>query len=122
MTTNELIRGQIEQCIEALQRGELTEADLRAVVDGLDDTRPSRQDLLYMQSSGTGLGTEAHGVNMLIDGEVIEPDSPEEWPYKSPVEAVRDGWRIIEFPNLALLMDESKTYGLGCEFILERLR
>ena len=122
MGTSDLIKGRIEQCVEALQRRELTEADLRAVIDLLDDSKPQRQDLLYMQSSGTGLATEAYGLNMLVDGEIVEPASPDEWPYKSPLEAVRDGWRIIDFPNLALLMDESKTYGLGCEFILERLR
>jgi hypothetical protein len=29
-------------------------------------------------------------------------------------------WRVIQFPNLTLMMDERRTYGLGCEFILER--
>lgn len=122
MGTNELIKGQIEECIVALRQGELTEGDLRMVVDGMDDVKLQRQDLLYMQTSTTGLDTEAHGMTMIVDGEVVEPASPDDWPYNSPLEAIRDGWRIIEFPNLALLMDESKTYGLGCEFILERLR
>ena len=31
-----------------------------------------------------------------------------------------DGWRVVKFPELALMMDESRTYGLGFEFILER--
>ena len=122
MRTSELIKGRIEQCIEALRRGELTKADLRAVADGLDDAKLKQQDLLYIQASTTGLDTEAHGMKMIVDGEIVEPASPDDWPYNSPLEAIRDGWRIIEFPNLALLMDESKTYGLGCEFILERLR
>ena len=122
MRTSELIKGRIEKCIEALRRGELTKADLRAVADGLDDAKLKQQDLLYIQASTTGLDTEAHGMKMIVDGEIVEPASPDDWPYNSPLEAIRDGWRIIEFPNLALLMDESKTYGLGCEFILERLR
>ena len=48
------------------------------------------------------------------------PSDPNDWPYKTPLEANRDGWRVIQFPNMALIMDESKAYGLGCEFILER--
>ena len=55
------------------------------------------------------------------DGEIREgPANVEEWPYRSPLEAIRDGWRVIQFPNMALMLDESHTYGLGCEFILER--
>jgi hypothetical protein len=122
MRTSELLKGRIEQCVEALRRGELTETQLRAVADGLDDAELKQQDLLYIQTSTTGLDTEAYGMKMIVDGEIVEPESPDDWPYNSPLEAVRDGWRIIEFPNLALLMDESKTYGLGCEFILERIR
>lgn len=42
-------------------------------------------------------------------------------PYENVLEAVRDGWRIIKFPELALLVDERRTIGLGCEFVLERI-
>ena len=35
---------------------------------------------------------------------------------------MNDGWRIISFPNMGLMMDESRTYGLGNEFIMEKLR
>ena len=38
------------------------------------------------------------------------------------LEAVSDGWRIIKFPEMALLLDESRSFGLACEFILERWR
>ena len=31
-----------------------------------------------------------------------------------------DGWRIVKFPELAILLDDRRTYGLGCEFILEK--
>ena len=36
------------------------------------------------------------------------------------IDAIRDGWRVISFPNMALSLDENRTYGLGFEFILER--
>jgi hypothetical protein len=31
-----------------------------------------------------------------------------------------DGWRVVKFPELALLLQEDKTFGFGCEFILEK--
>jgi hypothetical protein len=31
-----------------------------------------------------------------------------------------DGWRIIKFPEMALLLDEKRTYGFGWEFVLEK--
>ncbi len=33
---------------------------------------------------------------------------------------MRQGWRVVKFPELALLLDESRSYALGCEFVLER--
>ena len=116
------IKQQLEACIEALRRGELTEARLREVIETLDAT-PNCQDLLYLQAGGTSPASGVHGMLIVQDGQISEgPPNPEDWPYKTVLDAVRDGWRIIQFPNLALLMDESRTYGLGCEFILEKWR
>ncbi len=80
-----------------------------------------RQDLLYLQAASTSLDSPVHGVLLVENGEIVEPLETR-WPYRTVLEAIRDGWRVIQFPNLALMMDESRTYGLGCEFILERLR
>jgi len=80
------------------------------------------QDLLYLQTASTSVASRVQGMSMVIGGTVVEPPSdPNEWPYKTVLEAIRDGWRIVSFPNLALMMDEKKTYGLGCEFILEKM-
>ena len=55
-------------------------------------------------------------------GQILEgPDDPDEWPYNSVLEAIDDGWRVVKFPEMALLLQEDKTFGLGCEFILEKL-
>ena len=81
------------------------------------------QDLLYLQTNSTALDAGVLGIRLVVDGPIVNlPEDPAEWPYQSVLEAIRDGWHVVQFPNLALLMDESKTYGLGCEFILERLK
>lgn len=117
------VKQQLEQCIEALKRGKLTEQHLRQVIDMMETTPSMRQDLLYLQAVGTSLTAAVHGMLMVQDGELSEgPRDPREWPYKTVLDAIRDGWRVIQFPNLALIMDESRTYGLGCEFILEKWR
>jgi hypothetical protein len=58
---------------------------------------------------------------LIMDGKCVEPPAdPNEWPYKSVLDAMKDGWRVISFPNLALLMDPVQPQSLGCEFILEK--
>ena len=73
------------------------------------------------KQSAPPLPAQVQGMLLMENGEIADeiPD-PEDWPYQTVLEAVRDGWRVVQFPNLALLLDETRTYGLGCEFILER--
>jgi hypothetical protein len=113
------LQQQATECLEALRRGELTEAALQRLVDALDASDGKRQNLLYVQAGSTSPGAGIHGMLIVRDGELIEPD-PDDLPYRTVLDAIRDGWRIIAFPNLALLMDESRTTGLGCEFVLEK--
>ena len=101
-------RRQIEDCIEAFLLGTLTEGDLRQTLEELSAAKPQCQDLLYLQTSSTSLNSSVHGMALVENGEISDgPADPEDW-------------RIVQFPNMALMLDESKTYGLGCEFILER--
>lgn len=109
--TGASIKRQIEDCIRALQRGELTEQDLRQVIDAIDAAPAKCQDLLYLQAGSTSLGSGVIGMALVRNGQILAlPDDPSDWPYKTPLEAIRDGWRVIQFPNLALMMDESRTY------------
>ena len=111
----------IRACLEQFRNGELTEAKLRNTLEDLARGGPKRQDLLYLQTQGSSLSAAVHGMALVRDGEILEgPPNVEDWPYRSPLAAIRDGWRVIQFPNMALLLDESRTYGLGCEFILEK--
>ena len=113
----------IEDCLEAFSLGRLTEADLRQVMDELCEPARGYQDLLYLQTSHTSLDSPVHGMSIVLNGEISDgPQNPNEWPYETPLQAIQDGWRVVQFPNMALIMDESKAYGLGCEFILEKWR
>ena len=114
-------QGVIRDCLAQFRNGELTEEKLRNTLEELARGGAKRQDLLYLQTQGSSLAAAVHGMALVRDGEILEgPPKVEDWPYRSPLEAIRDGWRVIQFPNMALMLDESRTYGLGCEFILER--
>ncbi|MCE2466667.1 MAG: hypothetical protein J4G06_01490 [Caldilineaceae bacterium] len=113
-------RSLLEGCIDRLARGDLQEGHLREVLAHLPRAA-AVQDLLYLQCSTTSVTSQVLGVQLVANGEVQpEPDRVADFPYQSVLEAMRDGWRVLQFPNMALLLDEERTYGLGCEFILER--
>jgi hypothetical protein len=114
---NHTFQTQIDSCIADLRQGTLTEAKLRSVLEG----RKSIQSILYLQLQNTHPGSAAIGYTLILEGKVVDPPrDPNAWPYKSVLDAVRDGWRIISFPNLALIMDPVTPATLGCEFILEK--
>lgn len=115
------LRQMVRQCIDELREGRLTEERLRELEDAVGAEKPRRWDLLYLQAAKTSEVSDVVGMRMIRDGEVVYPlPPPEEWPYKTVLEAINDGWRVVKFPELSLLMDEGRTYGLSCEFILER--
>jgi len=116
---------QIQEWLDKLRAGTLVEADLQQALDRLEGTSgddPPQQRLLYLNTGNTGVDSQVLGMALVENGEILEgPDDVEEWPYNSVLEAMDDGWRVIKFPEMALLLQEDKTFGLGCEFILEKL-
>lgn len=132
MTTPMSIKQELEECLKQLERGDLSPGRLRSVVDKLSGNGDSgRQDLLYLQTRGTSVDAPVIGYSMFLNGkrvaspeqtdpEVNTSEEAKNWPYKTVIEAIQDGWRVISFPNLALMMDDTTTHGLGCEFILEK--
>jgi hypothetical protein len=82
-----------------------------------------RQDLLYLQANKSSIIAPVMGMKILEDGVLTDgPEDPDEWPYYTVLDAINDGWKVIKFPELALMLDPERSYGLGCEFILERIR
>ncbi|MCY3901831.1 MAG: hypothetical protein OXF76_01610 [Caldilineaceae bacterium] len=111
----------IERWLDKLRAGTLVEEDLQLALRRLDaDGATRHQRLLYLQTSTTGVDSDVLGMALVEDGQILEaPDDPDEWPYGTVLEAMADGWRVVKFPEMALLLQEDKTYGFGCEFILE---
>ena len=120
------IQQQVEACIEAFRQGSLTEASLLRIVElaggpsKQQDGSSKRQSLLYLQSKRTSITSAVIGMSLFKDGQFHDPPGTEDWPYGSVAEAMAEGWRIVKFPEMALLVDETRTYGFGCEFILEK--
>ena len=118
---------QIQGWLDKLRAGTLAEVDLQQALerlsDGTSDGDPPRhQRLLYLNTGNTGVDSQVLGMSLVENGQILEgPDDVDEWPYNSVLEAMDDGWRVIKFPEMALMLQEDKTFGLGCEFILEKL-
>ena len=110
----------LDNCIEKLKAGELTEADLRGVTTALNS---EKQLLLYLYSKSTNLRSPLGGWALY---DATAPDEPvlpsQDVPYASVLDAVNDGWRIVQFPRPELynFSDVDNTY-LTYEFILEKL-
>ena len=119
----EAIAAKLDLALAELRAGTLQESTLAAIRDEVAAAGPATQELLYLQAAGTDLNSEVIGMRTVLAGEQSDgPDDPDDWPYQTVLEAIRDGWRIIDFPNLALLLDESRTYAYGAEFVLEKIR
>lgn len=116
-----LVKKEIDQCIDSLKQGTLTEEDLLRVSETVDCARPRLQDVLFLQASTASPVATVLGMRIIESGEISDgPADPEDWPYATVLDAVRDGWRIIKLPDMALSMDDAQTFGLGYEFVLER--
>ena len=113
------IKEWINSCIEKLNAGELTETDLRCVTDILDE---KKQLILYLYSKSTNLRSPLGGWALYDATATDEPVLPsQDAPYTSVLDAVNDGWRIVQFPRPELynFTDVDNAY-LTYEFILQK--
>ena len=109
----------LNNCIEKLDAGELTEADLRGVTTALNS---EKQLILYLYSKSTNLRSPLGGWALYDATATDEPVLPsQDAPYASVLDAVHDGWRIVQFPRPELynFTDVDNAY-LTYEFILEK--
>ncbi len=116
-------KDQITQWRDKLAAGTLAATDFdRALEELAANNGRARQKLLYLQAQSTGVDASVIGMSIVEGGQVHEgPNDPAQWPYKTVLDAINDGWRVVKFPEMALMLQEDKTFGLGCEFILEKI-
>ncbi len=89
---NDTKRQRIDDCIEAFSQEKLTEENLRQVLEELSESELKYQDLLYLQTNNTSLDSSVHGMSIVQDNEISEgPPDPNDWPYRTPLQAIRDG-------------------------------
>ena len=106
----------------ALEAGELSSAVLREGLSALLQRSARRQALLYIQTPTTAPSSPAVGMTLVQNGKMIAPPTDaDSWPYQNVLDAINDGWRVVSFPNMALLaLSADDPHGLGFEFILEK--
>ena len=118
-----LLRQWADGLTAEMEAGTLTVASLRRALDeviGWAEQR--RQDLLYLQAYSSSPDSQVIGMTLIQDGCIVPVElDATQWPYQRVLDAVMDGWRIISFPNMALMaVPADEPHGLGFEFILER--
>lgn len=85
---------------------------------------PLRQQVLVLYSSNSSPDASVIGFS-LYDGSSENPTAHEvdtPMPYESVLDAMRDGWRIIQYPTLGRQRNsELETDYLEFEFVLEKI-
>ena len=113
------VKGWLDKSRKKLQVGDFAEADFQRLEVLL--TAP-RQMVLYLYSKSTNMRSAIASWALYDPTVSYEPTLPsQDTPYDSVIEAVNDGWRIVQFPRAELYQfsDIDNTY-LGYEFILEK--
>ncbi len=119
------VKEQLEQCLDKFCSGTLTKGDLQRTLESVNSQIKANgqcQRLLYLQAQST-LVTSLVEAMAIVDGDGVRngPDDSDDWPYQTVHEAMCNGWRIIKFPEMALMMTaDDETYGIGCEFVLSK--
>ena len=113
------VKGWLDESRKKLQAGDFTEADLQRLEVLLTKLR---QMVLYLYSKSTSMRSAIASWALYDPTVPYEPTLPsQDAPYDSVIEAVNDGWRIVQFPRPELYQfsDVDNAY-LGYEFILEK--
>jgi len=115
--------------------GGVSEADIDELLAGVRQSRERqsrerqarrqvRQRVLYLNAVLPSMRAEviSGALHEPVDGPgpQIDPLAPE-LPYDTVFAAVRDGWRVVQFPDQRAPFDDREIDVLGYEFILEKL-
>ena len=112
----------LEQWIESgrakVQAGTFALEDL----DQLEKLQAKRRQLvLYLSSQSTNMRSP---VSAWVLYDAIQPHDPQltsqNPPYNTVLEAIADGWRVVQFPTSKLYEYRNDNDYIGYEFILEK--
>jgi hypothetical protein len=117
------IKNHLNQCRQKLENGQLQTVDLDQLEALLKTSNHRRkQAIMYLYSKSTNMRSPLSGWSIYDPYRYGEPELPSQHPpYKSVLDAVGDGWRILQFPrpeNFPFSAIDNNY--LAFEFILEK--
>jgi len=103
-----------------LRAGQFAETDLDALEERLG--RPLRQRLLYLHAREPVVTAAVIAMAEHDPASSAPPPGPvrEDWPYDTVLDAMRDGWQVVHFPQQMAPFDDRETDIAGFEFILQK--
>jgi hypothetical protein len=118
----QVVRSWLEEKRRKARSAPLTEADLDELQALLDDPPAPRQQILYLHAGNTSPLSRVVGMTLYRPGQAQDDGSlePGEFPYRTVMEAVEDGWRILQFPVPPTDFSDDRVDYLGFEFVLEK--
>lgn len=105
---------------KGLDDGGLNDGDLDQLEALMENQRPAR--IMYLTARSINMRSGIVGWAVFVPGEGPELKLPsDEPPYESVLEAVADGWRVVQYPinKLYEYKDLENDY-VGFDFILEK--
>lgn len=111
----------LRHCLKQFHDGTLQAKDIERAISAAGTLQSRPQSLLYVQTVDSDPYSDILGMSIYEDGVDHEAENEVgDFLYPSIRHAQKDGWRIIKFPELAVMMQDQHNYGLGYEFVLER--
>jgi hypothetical protein len=122
MSLDELARAKAQ-----LAEGKLTAADLEALHNAArrGNGAAVRQRLLYLHAANPSVYSPLLNATLIepVEGQPAQVDPlARPLPYQSVHDAIRDGWRVVQFPDQRAPFDDREIDIVGYEFILEKLQ
>ena len=120
---NTKIKNYLNQCRQKLESDRLQTVDLDELEALITTSNHRRnQTIMYLYSKSTNMRSPLSGWSVYDPYRDDEPELPsQDPPYRSVLDAVGDGWRILQFPRPENFpfSDIDNSY-LAFEFILEK--
>ena len=109
----------IADALEKLSRGSLVPFDFSVLRELLASSeRGARQRILYLYAKDPALNSKI--VAWTLSDDADPSPLPQQPPYQTVGDAIKDGWRAIQFPVHRPTAECNLNTLIGSEFILER--